>query len=479
MPIPAQNPPELNQNQNQTNDLGQLEPGKAETEFNPVSSKANSKHKNNWWLIGLVLAGLFVGVVAILGFFFYPKIIEKVFHSPLTTEVEPESAEVAFIDESYQTIKDNYWQVLSDEQLVNQFKLGLDLVYGPSPELKEKTPQALKTKITQLIKSQPNLDHQKLLPQVVDYVLQNLEPKGRSKLYTKQLTEKLNQKVANINPTKDYLKTLEISPEASDEAVASAFEKKAEEVKKTATSSAEKEKQLAELKQAYQVLADEKNRQRYAQTKIEPTIDGKLLDADTFYLKIKQFSPTTIEDMQHIIQTKLAGHRPHILILDLQDNIGGAIDYLPYLAGAFIGNNQYAYQFFHQGKTEDYLTKNTFLPELTQFKQVAVLINGQTQSSAEVLAATLKKYNYGVLVGETSKGWGTVERVFPLKHQLNHDQEYALFLVHRLTLRDDGLPIEGRGVEPDVKVSQPSWQQQLAEYGFSSKVIGFVRELLK
>jgi len=38
------------------------------------------------------------------------------------------------------------------------------------------------------------------------------------------------------------------------------------------------------------------------------------------------------------------------LILDLRGNIGGSVDVLPYLLGPFIGQNNYAYQFLHQGK---------------------------------------------------------------------------------------------------------------------------------
>jgi C-terminal processing protease CtpA/Prc len=39
-----------------------------------------------------------------------------------------------------------------------------------------------------------------------------------------------------------------------------------------------------------------------------------------------------------------------------------------------------------------------------------------------------------------------------------------VFLVHHLTLREDGAPIEGNGVEPMVNVQKPDWQQQLAQY---------------
>jgi len=106
-----------------------------------------------------------------------------------------------------------------------------------------------------------------------------------------------------------------------------------------------------------------------------------------------------------------------------------------------------------------------------------VLINDQTQSSAEVMAAVLKKYHVGVLVGTTTKGWGTVERVFELKHQLSDQQTYSVFLVHHLTLREDGQPIEGQGVNPDVDIRQSNWRQQLNAYFNSPELLTAVNNL--
>jgi len=40
------------------------------------------------------------------------------------------------------------------------------------------------------------------------------------------------------------------------------------------------------------------------------------------------------------------------------------------------------------------------------------LIDGGTQLSAEEMVVAIKKYNVGVVVGESTRGWGTVEKVF-------------------------------------------------------------------
>jgi len=146
--------------------------------------------------------------------------------------------------------------------------------------------------------------------------------------------------------------------------------------------------------------------------------------------------------------------------------------------GPFLGFDQYAYQFYQQGKREDFKTKTGWINGLVKFKKVVILINQNTQSSAEVMASALKKYHVGVLVGSTTRGWGTVEKVFPLTHQLDQVQTFSVFLVHHLTLREDGQPIEGRGVDPDININDPDWRGQLEAYFDSPDLTSAVSRLL-
>jgi len=163
--------------------------------------------------------------------------------------------------------------------------------------------------------------------------------------------------------------------------------------------------------------------------------------------------------------------------MDLRGNIGGAVDILPYFLGFFIGQNQYAFDLFHQGESTPTKTLTGWLPSLVKYKKVVVLADGKTQSSAEVIAATLKKYNVGVLMGSTTKGWGTIENVFPLKTILDPNESYSAFMVHSLTLRDDNQPIEGRGVEPVIKLDDATWPQQLLNYYNYPPLVEALRQL--
>ncbi|MGB9637306.1 MAG: S41 family peptidase, partial [Microgenomates group bacterium] len=110
--------------------------------------------------------------------------------------------------------------------------------------------------------------------------------------------------------------------------------------------------------------------------------------------------------------------------------------------------------------------------------KVIILINENTQSSAEVMAATLKKYNVGVLVGVPTRGWGTVEKVFEIKNQFNPSEKYSAFLVHRLTLREDGQPIEGLGVEPVINIQDKNWEKQLYNYFHYPELTAVIAKLI-
>ena len=189
-------------------------------------------------------------------------------------------------------------------------------------------------------------------------------------------------------------------------------------------------------------------------------------------------SPTTFDEFQAATQAVDEGEALNTLIFDLRGNVGGAIDLMQWFLGPFIGPDQYAYEFYHRGDKEPFKTKIGWMPSLVRYKKVIILIDEQTQSSAEIMAATLKKYNVGVVVGAPTKGWGTVENVFPLDTQLSESEKYSVFLVHSVTLRDDGQPIEGRGVDPLININDENWQDQLYDYFNSDKLVKAVEEAL-
>ena len=399
------------------------------------------------------------------------------FHSPPSTPSTNQDPYIAFIKESYQIIQDNYWDKIDDQQLVRLFTAAAEKLQGQTQTAnfkytKDNFFKHLKTWLQDL----PQNKRKPFVAQMVDLVLANLYPPGRSRLYVKKDELALKNQVQNKAET-DFYQLLEVDKNANLQTIQQKYQQKRQQLEKQNTPEAKTK--LRQLDKAYQTLTDPAAKKRYEQTQIATTVEGRLITPQILHLRINRFSPTTFDDLKRVTQKFDQGDQLDTLILDLRDNIGGAIDGLPYFLGPFIGPDQYAYEFLHKGQKEPYKTKIGWLPSLVRYKKVVILINRNTQSSAEVFASVLKKYNVGVLVGTTTKGWGTIERVFPIKNQIDPNEKYSIFLVHRLTLREDGQPIEGKGVEPVIDITQPNWKQQLYRYIPDQNLITAVEKVWK
>jgi len=411
-----------------------------------------------WFLLGIL-------VFAAIGTYLYlsPTLNKEV--------VEEKHPLLLFVAEAYTTIQENYWNEISDEQLSNLFELAVEKVSASEIDfqLSENNLIGVEELIQINILTMSSIDQPpKFVASVVDVVLANLEPFGRSRLFTEKQEQDLRNIVENINPDKDLYATLNISKDATKEEIKEAYEEKIE----TAT-----EEDKEEIEYAKEVLIDEIKKQRYDTTGAEPTTSARLISPQVAYIKIERFSPATFDEFQKDAQKLDQGDQLDSLVIDLRNNIGGAIDLLPYFLGPFIGPDQYAYEFLHKGERTPFKTKVGWLNSLIRYKKVVVLINENTQSSAEVMAATLKKYNVGVVVGTTTKGHGTIERIIPMETQISEIEKFSIFLVENLTLGDDGQPIEDKGVQPTVDINSDSWKAQLNSYFNYEPLIEAVGEL--
>jgi hypothetical protein len=423
-------------------------------------------------LLRKTLFVLLILTIGVSGGYFYARR-----QSPASqTPVSPENKYITFLNEVYETIEKNYWNKVPQEKLADLFLKGSEKLIGQPQTLKSPDKKNLMKLLESLLDQIDDEGKKKeFSARLADIVLANLEPFGRSRLYTKKEEKQLSQAVKNITNT-DYYQVLDVEKNAPKEKIEKSYQEKKKVLEKKAQTSEKAKKELEKLEKAYQTLGDSQARKLYDTAGVEPTLSYELISPQVLYLHFTKISPTSLQDLQRTTE-KFKGRKGlNSLIVDLRDNVGGSIDTLPYLLGPFIGNNQYAYQFLHQGEVVDFKTRIGWMPSLIQYKKVVVLINENTQSSAEVMAATLKKYNVGVLVGTTTKGWGTVERVFPL--QLDPSEKYSIFLVHSLTLREDGKPIQGNGVTPTISIKDANWEEQLREYFDNGELIKAVRTVV-
>ncbi len=250
-------------------------------------------------------------------------------------------------------------------------------------------------------------------------------------------------------------------------------QKKVLEKTKTPESTAK----LKEITYAHNVLTKADSKALYDKAQIEPTIFYHVIGGKTLYIDMSKVSPTTFDEFGKAIAVAVKNPALESMVLDLRGNIGGSLDLAQYFLGIFLGQGQYAFDLYHQG---DFQVQRTTFPQITelkQFREIAVLSDGATQSTAELLTATFKHFNIARVVGTTTKGWGTVENTFPIDSVIDPGEKYSLLLVHSLTLRDDHQPIEGRGVDPDVDIKKPDWKSQLGKFFNSKNLINALAQI--
>lgn len=399
-------------------------------------------------------------------------------HQPKTDQVvildDPNQKYISFVFEVYDIIKDNHWQKMEEADLNQLFLLAIQQITGLKDiqSLKDKT-ELQKYLSTTLSQYQDDSQKKEFSATLADVVLSNLSPLGRSRLYTKKEQDNLSNTVANINPEVDQYQILGVEKDADISQIEQSYQQKIDKLDPI-----KDQDEIKKLETAKNTLTDEFNKSLYDTHGIEPSVITKILGTDTLYLRIDKFTHTTFEEMVNKLDQIYQKQKLTNLVLDLRDNIGGNIDSLPYFLGPFIGPDQYAYQFFHQDQKTDFKTKIGWLESLVPYKKVIVLINENSQSTAELMASVLKKYNVGILVGTPTKGWGTVEKIFPLKNKIDEAESHSVFLVHSLTLREDGQPIEENKVIPAVDTSQKNWPNELFKYYSDQNLVDQVKTLL-
>lgn len=439
--------------------------------------------------VGVIVGGVVIFAQGDQAFKFFTR------NSQEEVVVEEEKNKyVELLAEVYDKIQENYWEVISDEDLFNLYKLGTGKIQEeqiPEIQMPEVTisndKAGMKNMTLSIIEKLEDAKKKNYTVNVAAIVLANLQPFGRSGLYTMKKQQDLTDRVLNRDPDTNLYDVLEVTESATQEEIEQAIEQKTDELEQivqdesqTEEAKQEAEEKLALVTRAEETLIEPETRETYNEHKIESTVYSEIVHPTVLYLKIKQLSPLTYDEFQKEANRVDAEVNDKLdsLILDLRGNVGGSVDLLPYFLGPFIGLNQYAYDWYQQGEYTPFKTLIDWLPSLVRYKKVIALVDAETQSSAEVMTATLKKYNVAAVVGHSTKGWGTIERVFELENQISDEETYSMFLVHHITMRDDNLPIEGRGVDPHVNIDDANWKEQLLDNFFvTNAMVNAVEDL--
>ncbi|MFR7989236.1 MAG: S41 family peptidase [Anaerovoracaceae bacterium] len=172
----------------------------------------------------------------------------------------------------------------------------------------------------------------------------------------------------------------------------------------------------------------------------QPSVYGSTIDGDYGYIRITAFEKSTAEQFRKEL-AGLENKNVKGLIVDLRDNPGGLMDQGIEVADMLLPECTITHTEDKNGKTEYYNSDES----CTKLKY-AVLINENTASASEIVAAAIKDNQGGPLIGTTTFGKGIIQGSMEFK------DETALKLTIMQYLSPEGNQINGVGVKPDYKV---------------------------
>ncbi len=147
-----------------------------------------------------------------------------------------------------------------------------------------------------------------------------------------------------------------------------------------------------------------------SKTLLTPNIDYKMVAPNTGYLYLSTFSKTLDTQVQNAL-SDMESQGLNSLIIDLRDNTGGYLDIANRIASMFIEKNKIIYSLDYKGNITNYKDETD---EKRTYK-IIVLLNHNSASASEILAAALKESYGAILVGERSFGKGKVQQTMPLE----------------------------------------------------------------
>lgn len=161
------------------------------------------------------------------------------------------------------------------------------------------------------------------------------------------------------------------------------------------------------------------------------------------YVRMKQFSASTAEDLEKALWT-LHNQGMQGLVIDLRGNPGGLLDECVDVSNLFVPCGTIVST---QGRTASDNSRESATYEKTWSVPLVVLIDENSASASEIFAAAVQENQRGVIVGRNSYGKGTVQTHFPMQ-----SVPAILKLTTAKFYSPTGREMAGAGVTPDVPV---------------------------
>lgn len=167
------------------------------------------------------------------------------------------------------------------------------------------------------------------------------------------------------------------------------------------------------------------------------------------YIRLTEFSSHAPDQMRRAIQNLLSQH-VNAFVLDLRGNPGGLLQSSIDISRMWLNNGAIVRTVDRVGASEEMTANHTALTQLP----LAVLVDGNSASSSEILTGALMDNHRAVVVGSQTFGKALVQSV----HSLSDGSGLAVTVAHYFTPK--GTDISHRGITPNIRVDLTDQQRQ-------------------
>jgi carboxyl-terminal processing protease len=205
------------------------------------------------------------------------------------------------------------------------------------------------------------------------------------------------------------------------------------------------------------------------------TVKMRMAGPGLAWIRISEFEGATLPDLISALKEVGAAGEPRGLILDLRNDPGGLVTSAVGVAAAFLPPDTVLFSARGRmpGTTSEVTANERFyrtagkpdglagLPEWTRRVPMAVLVNGASASSSELVAGALQDNGRAKVFGSRTFGKGSIQAVLPLAA----DSAVKLTVARYFTPK--GREIQGKGITPDVIIA--SGNDSLAANGIEMR----------
>lgn len=175
-------------------------------------------------------------------------------------------------------------------------------------------------------------------------------------------------------------------------------------------------------------------------------VEHALFRENTGYITISMFSGNCAEEFEEAVKD-LQRRKCTSLVIDIRDNPGGSLDIVVSVADELLGKGMRIVSVGTEGSEDEEVYEAKGRPIGVP---VAVLVNQNSASASEILAAAIQENGIGKVVGTKTFGKGIVQTTMPVEStggwlKLTTDAYYT----------PKGNNIHGVGITPDIYAELP------------------------